>query len=70
MLTYLHEHDLVVDWPQFIEDGFKQGWKEKTIRSRLRETIPDVYGRPFYEGWKVRFEAYLKQRGSDGSSGE
>lgn len=70
LLSTLDEKNLVVDWPDFIEDAFRHGWKEKTLRSRLREAIPDVYGPDFYKGWKVLFDLYLENRGSESGPGE
>ena len=64
LLSTLDGHRFVVDWPVFLEDALDHGWREKTLRSRLTEAISDVYGPVFYKGWKIKFEGWMKNRGS------
>lgn len=65
VLMNLEDHGLVVDWPDFIEAALIQGWKMKTVVSRLGEAIPDVHGPLYYEGWKRSFEEWCRKEGKE-----
>ena len=44
LLHKLDEHNLVMDWLDFMYAAYKQGWAIKTIHSRCVGGVSDAYG--------------------------
>lgn len=45
LLRSLDEHNLVMDWLDFMLAAAKQGWSMKTIHSRCVGGVSDAYGK-------------------------
>ena len=63
MLTLLDERGWVVNWPDFITEAERHGWKTKTIISRCREGLADVYGDDYFKEWKKSYDRWTGLRG-------
>lgn len=54
IVSFLNEHNLMLDWLDFLRDSEKEGWpRERTIH-RLQETVGDVYGPEWAAEWSKR----------------
>ncbi len=49
LLDTLHSQGYVVAYGEFVKEGLKSGWKEKTILSRLEEAVVEVHGRVYWD---------------------
>ena len=52
VFDYLKDKNIKPCWVSFIEEAKKSGWQNKTILSRLEESIIDTYGKEYWE--KIR----------------
>lgn len=60
LFEVLDMNNYIPCWITFNEDALKAGWTQKTIIARLEDAILDVYGKQFYDQWRVRFYKVLK----------
>jgi len=47
ILFILKEHNKIPDWIRFYQDAKQDGWNKKTILSKLRDEIPQIYSDEF-----------------------
>ena len=59
MLNALKNNEIVVDWAEFIQDGFLAGWKEKTLLIKLREAVIDAFGLDYWNTIDKKFQDTL-----------
>jgi hypothetical protein len=62
ILVFLDEKGFSVGWPGYLELAKKQGWKEKTILTRLRDSITDVFGGAYFDGWMTSYENWKEKQ--------
>jgi hypothetical protein len=43
-------------WTSLVGECEKQGWSKKTVRTRLEESVVDVYGRDYWQVVKEKLE--------------
>jgi hypothetical protein len=48
IFNYCQEKGYQPCWISFIEECRNQGWGNKTIRTRLEESVLDVYGKEYW----------------------
>jgi len=46
------------DWCDFYNSALKAGWKPRTIKSKLREAVGEIYSPEFVSEWEKRFKDY------------
>lgn len=56
LLTFLDDQGITVDWPGYLTAAKKQGWKDSTVLSRVRESLTDVYGGAHLTAWLSRWD--------------
>lgn len=49
VLFLLEQNNCICSWFHFYEDAKRSGWKEETIKSRLKDAVIDVYDKSFYD---------------------
>lgn len=49
ILHHFREHNLVVDWLDYIQTALKDGHKPQTIQSRMEAALGDVMGKAYTE---------------------
>lgn len=60
ILQYCVENNYQPSWIHFYVEATQIGWNEKTIMSRLREAITDIYGIQYWNEVEKRFEEWKK----------
>jgi hypothetical protein len=60
ILQYCVDNGYQPSWVDFYIEATQVGWTEKTIFSRLREAITDVYGVSYWTEVEKRFEELKK----------
>ena len=61
ILHHFREHNLVVDWLDYIQTALKDGHKPNTIQSRMEAALGDVYGKAYTTEVMKRAKALFTQ---------
>lgn len=48
-----------MDWLSWMTDALKDGWKPKTIKSKMISAIEEVYGQKYCNGFENKLKEYL-----------
>lgn len=62
ILDHLKNEGKLVSWPGYFKAAERQGWKEKTVLSRLHESISEIYGSDWYDGWKQSYDHWKEKQ--------
>lgn len=62
LIEYLDQHNMVVDWIDFYEQGVEHNWNIKTIRSKIMTSLIDVKGKEYCDEVMFRLNHYLKKK--------
>jgi len=53
------EQNLIPSWIDFYIDAIKAGWKDKTVKSRLKDEMSDYYSQEFTENVIKRLNEFI-----------
>lgn len=57
-LEILNDHNMVVDWIDFIESSLKHGWKISTTLIRVETAVTEIYGKEYSDQVLKRLNFY------------
>lgn len=60
IIEELSKRNLGICWTSFIKEARNAGWKEKTITSRIEESLVEFYGREYWEQWNYRYSQWIR----------
>ena len=59
LFDYLKSHNCIPCWVSFVRSSKESGWRKKTVLSRVKEAIIDVYGIKFWTEFEEKFQTVL-----------
>jgi len=62
VLHHFQTQGLVPDWPDFIEEALKCDWNPHSLRTRIENSVGDVYGPDHKQEVLKRYDIYLNTR--------
>lgn len=62
ILSQFQEHDIVPDWPDFINEAIQHGWNLNSLRTKIQSATGDVYGPIHRDEVLKKFDIYVKNK--------
>ena len=61
ILTFMEEHDMIIDWIDFFDESLKCNWNVKTTVNKIEVSLFDSHGKEYSNEVIKRLKYYIQR---------